>query len=612
MRRLLSDVAVLTFLAGSTMTAGPAHAADQASFVPEWARGVVWYEIVPESFRNGDPGNDVTAEDQRKYFPDLPPGWRTHPWTSDWYALTEDEQANGKGLAFNLPRRRYGGDLQGIIDRLDYLRDLGIGGIYLMPIFDSRSSHKYDAVSYHHVDPNLGPDPAGDRALAGKETPDDPATWAWTKADRLAIRLIEEAHKRNIRVIFDGTFNNLGVDSFAFQDVREKGEKSRFKDWFTIYSHADPQKKTELRWKSFMGETIYAELRKDQKALDDYIFASTARWTRPVIDGVVREGVDGWRLDLADFIPHEFWKDWSARVRALNPQAFLMGECAKPFSPVASYVHPAGFSSVMNYGFKALIEQFFVSRRLSPSRFDAQLAKLRAAFPEEARHALYNLLDSHDTERLSSLIVNPDAPKLGDARDFGNPELNGFTPDFDTRKPNAAEYRRLELVAIFQMTYPGAPAILYGDEVGMWAAGRNFKPMVWSDLAYAGEAYTYDAGKAPDGNRKVRNDQVQVVREVHEHFRKLIRLRGAHPSLRSGSLETLIADDARELLAFSRSAGGETVVVILNNGTRPQVVDLESSSAYRELLNGEETYSSLDGRVRVPVGAGWGAVLLKQ
>jgi glycosidase len=331
-----------------------------------------------------------------------------------------------------------------------------------------------------------------------------------------------------------------------------------------------------------------------------------------VIDGVVREGVDGWRLDVADFIPHEFWKDWTARVRALNPQAFLMGECAKPFSPTPSYVHPEGFSSVMSYGFKALLEQFFVSRRLSPSRFDAQLAKLRGAFPEDATHAMYNLLDSHDTERLSSLIVNPDALKLGDARDFGSPELNGLTPDFDTRKPKPAEYRLLELAAIFQMTYPGAPAILYGDEVGMWAAGRNFKPMVWTDLAYASEAYACDAGNAPDGNRKVRNDRVEVVREVHEHFRKLIRLRNAHPALRTGKLETLFADDARELLAYSRRAGDETVVVILNNGSRPRVVELALGSALRELLNGDETYPSREGKVRVPVGAGWGAVLVQQ
>ena len=612
MRIRLGSLVLVTWMAGWLMKGGPAGAAEPAPFVPAWARGLVWYEIIPETFRNGDRANDVTAGYQERYFPDLPASWRVHPWTSDWYALSEDEKANGKGLAFNLPRRRYGGDLQGVIDRLDYLRDLGIGGVYLMPIFSSRSGHKYDALCYHHVDPNLGPDPAGDRALVEKETPDDPSTWVWTRADRLAIQLIEEAHRRDIRVIFDGPFDNLAVDSFAFADVRAHGERSRFKDWFTIYSYEDPQKKTTLSWKTFMGETIYAELRKDQPAPNQYILAATERWTRPVIEGVVHAGADGWRLDLADFIPHEFWKVWSARVRALNPQAFLMGECTKPFSQTASYVHAEGFSSVMNYGFKSLIEQFFVTRRLRPSRFDEQLAKLRAAFPAEATHALYNLLDSHDTERLASRIVNPDALKVGDARDFGNPEVSGSNPEFDTRKPTAAEYRLLQLVAIFQMTHPGAPALLAGDEVGMWGASRDFKPMVWEDLAYQDEVYAWDAAGSPDGSRKARSDTVQVNREVRDHFRKLIQLRRGHPALRSGDLETIVADDARELLVYARSAGGERIVVVINNGSNRQTVELESASGYRDLLSGERTVPARGGRVQVPVPAGWGAVLLEQ
>lgn len=610
MRIVSGSPGLLSLLALGAVTPSGTAAAE-APFVPEWAKGVVWYEIVPDSFRNGDPSNDPTAEDQRRYFPDLPAGWRIHPWTTDWYALSPEEKANGKGLGFNLPRRRYGGDLQGIIDRLDDLRDLGIGGIYLMPIFDSLSGHRYDAISYHHVDPTLGPDPAGDRALVAKETPDDPSTWAWTQADRLALRLIEEAHRRNIRVIFDGPFNNLAVDSFAFADVRANGEKSRFKDWFTIYSFEDPEKKTVLQWKPFMGEYIYAELRKDVDAPNRYIHAATARWTRPVVDGNVRPGVDGWRLDLADFIPHAFWKDWAARVRASNPQAFLLGECAKPFSPPAAYVHPAGFASVMNYGFKTAVERFFVSRRVRASGFAAELARVREAFPQEARDALYNLLDSHDTERLASLIVNPDTHKSGDARDFGDPVLNGLSSEFDTRKPDAAAYRLLRLVAIFQLTYPGAPALLYGDEVGMWGAARAFKPMLWSDLAYDPEAHVFDFG-ALDGSRGVEAAKVEVDVELREHFRRLIRLRREHPALRVGDLRTLVTDDVEEVLAYARSTPDETIFVVINNGPRPQTIELESGSGLRDLLDGDRVHPSSDGKVRVRVEAGWGAVLLRQ
>lgn len=612
MRKSWVKIGFFTLLAGLTAVGTNFRGHAEGPYVPEWAKSVVWYEITPETFRNGDPSNDVTIEDQKKYFPDLLAGWRIHPWGSDWFGLADYERRNGKGLSYNIWHRRYGGDLQGVIDKLDYLHDLGIGAIYMMPIFYSLSYHKYDAVCYHHIDPNYGPDPVGDKALMEKEVPDDPTTWVWTKADRLAIKMIEEAHKRNIRIIFDGVFNHLGVDSFAFKDVREKGEKSRFKDWFTIYSWNDPQKKTVLKWKPFMTEYIYAELRKDQKAPNDYIFASTQRWTKPIIDGEVHEGVDGWRLDVADFIPHDFWRSWCAYVRSLNPEAYLMGECTKPFSPPEAYIKPDEFCSVMNYSFKTLLEKFFVNRSLKASYFDSQLARRRDALPGGVAYVIYNLLESHDTERMASLIVNPDAAKYGDARDFGSPELSGGTPDFNTRKPNAEEYNLLKLITIFQMTYVGAPAIYYGDEAGMWGACRNHKPMVWSDLNYENEVYVTDAANKPDGNKKAKDDQVEVNPDIFSHFQKMIRIRNAHPTLRLGDFKTLLADDGRELLVYSRNYQDETMVVIINNGDQPQIVELEGNVGYKDLLNDNADFQVKDGKVTVTVGRKWGAVLLKE
>jgi cyclomaltodextrinase len=160
-------------------------------FVPDWAKDAVWYQIFPERFRNGDPSNDPTKEDIAGAFPDAPGlPWRVHPWTSDWYARQDYEQDAPLPFHELVQRRRYGGDLQGIIDRLDYLQDLGITAIYLNPVFDSPSSHKYDGISYHHIDPNFGPDPAGDRALMAEENAGDPSTWVWTSADKLALELI--------------------------------------------------------------------------------------------------------------------------------------------------------------------------------------------------------------------------------------------------------------------------------------------------------------------------------------------------------------------------------------------------------------------------------------
>jgi len=206
-------------------------------FVPEWAKKVVWYQIFPERFRNGDPNNDPIIEDIKGAYPhDTKLPWQIHPWTSDWYELQPYEKENGKNIWFNLQRRRYGGDLQGIIDKLDYLKDLGTTALYLNPIFESPSLHKYDGATYHHVDPNFGPDPKGDRELIAKEIPDDPSIWVWTSADRLFLELVKKVHQRKMYIIIDGVFNHMGLNSWAFKDVVKNRQNSKYKDWFTIKS----------------------------------------------------------------------------------------------------------------------------------------------------------------------------------------------------------------------------------------------------------------------------------------------------------------------------------------------------------------------------------------
>ena len=215
--------------------------ASPKNFVPEWAKQAIWYQIFPERFRNGDPKNDPTVEDLHGSYPhDHTSPWQVHPWTSDWYKLQPYEAANGHSIWFNLQRRRYGGDLQGILDKLDYLQDLGINALYLNPVFASPSSHKYDGATYHHIDPNFGPDPAGDRKIISAETGHNPATWQWTSADRLMLRLIQEVHRRSMHLILDGVFNHVGLNHWAFQDVKEKQLRSMYKDWFKILSWEEP------------------------------------------------------------------------------------------------------------------------------------------------------------------------------------------------------------------------------------------------------------------------------------------------------------------------------------------------------------------------------------
>ncbi|WP_272481677.1 alpha-amylase family glycosyl hydrolase [Rhodothermus marinus] len=211
--------------------------------VPDWAADAVWYQIFPERFWNGDPTNDPTREllEYPPALPEAPPSWRISPWTGDWYARDDWEREMGDDFyeSYAVFHRRYGGDLQGVIDRLDYLQELGITAIYFNPVFYARSLHKYDGNTYHHIDPYFGPDPEGDLALMAQET-EDPNTWHWTAADSLFLRLIREAHARGIRVIIDGVFNHTGRDFFAFADLRRRQQDSPYKDWYIVYSFDDP------------------------------------------------------------------------------------------------------------------------------------------------------------------------------------------------------------------------------------------------------------------------------------------------------------------------------------------------------------------------------------
>jgi cyclomaltodextrinase len=178
--------------------------------VPDWSKKAVWYQIFPERFWNGDPTNNPTLDDIKQGWPYLQPeGWQTHLWNSDWYQLQPWELATGRGFYENAALRRYGGDLQGVLDRLPYLQELGINAIYFNPLFESPSHHKYDATMYHHIDNNFGPNPEKDKNIWQEEDPAEPSSWQWTSADSLFLVLIQACHQQHIKVIIDGVFNHV-------------------------------------------------------------------------------------------------------------------------------------------------------------------------------------------------------------------------------------------------------------------------------------------------------------------------------------------------------------------------------------------------------------------
>lgn len=564
--------------------------AQNQEFVPQWAKSAIWYQIFPERFSNGDVKNDPTVNDILGADPqEAPKQWQIHPWTSDWYKLQPYEIANGEPeLWKHLLRRRYGGDLQGIINKLDYLVELGINAIYLNPVFDAPSLHKYDGASYHHIDPNFGPDPKGDRELMKKENPLDPKTWVWTKADELALKLIEECHKRNIRLIFDGVFNHMGQNSFAFQDLKKNQQNSPYKDWFIVKQFEDKKAGKAFEYEGWFGVKSLPELQEDSQGIvkgpKDYIFAATQRWMNPKNKGVAY-GIDGWRLDVAFCVGHPFWKQWRSWVKSINPEAYLTAEIVNTPEVVMPYLQGDEFDAEMNYNFAFTAIEFMIDpvNKRSVSEFDKELERMRKIYPTGVSYVLQNLYGSHDVNRVTSHIVNRG---IGSFRDWGtyfNISKAAENSEYKTRKPTPEEYNLLKLLVSFQMTYVGAPMIYYGDEVGMWGGNDPDcrKPMIWKELKYEDEITL--------PNQKVRNpDKVEVNQELFEHYKKLIAIRKAYPSLQTGDYTTLIADDEKNLFAFERNLGDEKVRVYINNGSEHQtIVWPKTNQTWKNLITGE-------------------------
>ena len=550
--------------------------------VPEWAAQIVWYQIFPDRFHNGDPNNDPEIASLQGSWPhDNDSAWELHPWESDWYELQPWEKANGKGIWHNIQRRRYGGDIQGIIDKLDYLKDLGIGGLYINPLFQAPSLHKYDGACYHHIDVHFGPDPEGDKKLMAMENPADPDTWVWTEADKMALKLISEAHKRGIRVIFDGVFNHMGINSFAFQDLVKNGKASKYADWFTI---SDWNKPSPLgfpfSYEGWYGVQELPELREDENGIVSgpkaYIFASTRRWMDPNGDGNPADGIDGWRLDVAFCVGHPFWKAWRKHVKAINPQAYLTAEIIEPPEKVKAYLLGDEFDAVMNYNFAFAASEFFINdkTRITASQFEQALRDFINPYDPEMLYVMQNLYDSHDTQRVLSAIVNRD---LGHFRDWGDffEKSQAANYAYKVQAPGNYEKAVLRNLIVFQMTFPGAPMIYYGSEAGMWGANDPCcrKPMVWPEFHYSAEKFSPDQSwREPD--------EVQFDKKLHAFYKKLIHLRNDTAMLQTGDFQFIVADDEKELFGFRRYDNTGSIVVIFNRSELMQSYELHWRYVY--------------------------------
>ena len=551
---------------------------------PAWARQAIWYQIFPERFANGDKHNDPKPEDMKGAWPFfVPEGWHISPWTSDWYKLQPWEKVLNKNFYDIVNIRRYGGDLQGVIDKLDYLKQLGVTAIYLKPIFESPSLHKHDATMYHHVDNNFGPDPEGDRKMWTEEDPSDPTTWKWTSADKLLLKLIKETHKRGMKIILDGVFNHMGLTSWAFQDIKKNQQKSKYKDWFTIKTWDDPNTpKDEFDWQGWVGIKDLPEIREDEDGIvsgpKEYIGSSVKRWMDPNGDGKLDDGIDGWRLDVAEMVNHNYWKEFRKLVRGVNSDAYIVGEVwwedwrkykmfdAKP------WIQGDEFDAVMNYRYMR-DNKNFVLNITHPDDCNAYVDSLTAMINSygENYFVMMNLMGSHDTERLASVVVNPDYlyDHSANPRDSKN---------WDIRKPNNIERLKQKLMVGLQFTQPGAPLIYNGDEAGMWGGDDPDcrKPMVWKELKYETET------AHPFGLPR-QMDEVKFDDDLFKWYKKMAIIRNENNVLSIGDIQFYVVDEEKKILAYKRTLNNETIFVIVNNNENPNQINIKHDT----FLNGK-------------------------
>jgi len=291
-------------------------------------------------------------------------------------------------------------------------------------------------------------------------------------------------------------------------------------------------------------------------------------------------------------------------VKSINPEAYTVGEI---WEQAPEWIANKRFDSVMNYPVAKLVVDFFIDKKtgISVSEFDQELERLRSIYPEETNHILMNLIDGHDTDRVASMIRNPDRnyDRMASLRD---------NPEYDPRKPNKSEKRIQKLIAIFQMTYVGAPMIYYGDEAGMWGADDpdDRKPMLWREFVYEKETYVTIRPDVKDADENIFDP------DLYSHYKKLIEIRHENSALQRGNFITRLIDNKKGLYGFTRKFEKNDVLVILNISKDKQIFDFatlwKNGTKLKDPLNNEKKYQVKDGNIRISLDKKWAMILVKE
>jgi cyclomaltodextrinase len=465
--------------------------------VPDWASDNVYYYIFPERFRNGDKSNDPKPGVARYHAGtvELHPNWLDKPWVPK----------SGDGSDEHYNNDFFGGDLAGIIDKLDYIRDLGANAIYMTPIFRASSNHKYDTADYKNIDPGFG-----------------------SNAD--FERLTREAARRGMRVVTDTSLNHTGADSIYFDRYGNFGSGGAFEgsrvrpgspyaSWYSFDpSHPNPDK----QFKGWVGVTDLPELNKASPGWRNYAYRDPDSVMKLWLD----RGASGWRMDVAPWVSDDFWREWRSAIKAHKPDALTVAET---WWDASKYFLGDMFDSTMNYIFRNTVQEYAAGGNAAV--LYRQIELMREAYPPQAFYALMNLLSTHDQARALHVF--------------------GWHDDKQDPKLIALAKQRLKLAVLFQMIFPGAPTVYYGDEVGVTGGDDPFNRATypWADL-----------GGKPD---------TALLAE----FKKLIRMRHEHPVLRRGSIEApLLLDE--HVVVLVRRLGQAWAITATNNAGQARRVSV--------------------------------------
>jgi len=549
---------------------------------PNWSRSAIWYQIFVERFRNGDPTNDPTLTTIANAVDDeLPADWAVTPWGANWYQ--QEDWAAGSGLDFyrTVQMRRVGGDLQGVMDKLDYLADLGITAIYFNPINDAPSLHKFDARNYRHVDVTFGPDPIGDQKLIAQENPTDPTTWTMTAADSLFFAVVDRCHAKGIKVVVDFSWNHTGRNFWAFQDIVQNQSLSAYKDWYEIVTYDDPSTAAnEFEYEGWFGIKNLPELKKSKSSPKvqghpydgdlypgpkQHIFNVCNRYMDPNGDGDTSDGIDGMRLDVAEHVPMGFWRDFRKHVRSINPDFYLVGECWWTTWPdtlmdPAPWVEGDVFDAVMHYQWYKPTRAYLLQSddALTLAEWQYHVDSIFRKYPTYTQEAMMNLAASHDSPRLATSMANGNKYKYN-ASPGGNASYNigPLTSD---------DLSMMQLLMLQQFTWKGAPHIWMGDEMAMTGSDDpdNRKPLWWDDIAFDNET--------PSHLSSMRYDYpVSANPDITTAYKELIALRKSEPSLVAGDF-SFCSDDAG-LMCYRRQLEAEpTITVMINRADTPVAI----------------------------------------